>query len=343
MIYPDRSFRPAWWAKGAHAQTILGRFMRTVKPLSLERSRLETADNDFIDIDFLRGDAKKPFVVVLHGLEGCSYAPYIQSLLFTFRSRGWNAAAVNFRGCSVTLSEKRFLLAGKKTAHPNLLASTYHSGKSEDLDTVLDYLRRETGAAPFFAAGFSIGGNILLKWLGEQGEAAGRLIRKAAAVSVPYDLVKAVSVLDEGFNREVYTRSLLSTLKEKARSKAMQFPGSLDAVKLKRCRTFAEFDREVTARLNGFKDEMDYWTKSSSKHYLRDIRVPSLLLHAGDDPFYPGKFLPLEEIRGSTYLKLLLTSEGGHVGFLAGPWPWAQEPWLEGKIMSYFEDTLQFE
>lgn len=342
-MHEQSQFRPAWWAPGPHGQTILGRFLRKTSRLPFERTRLVTSDDDFLDLDITRPEKSggdEPVVVILHGLEGCSEAPYVNSLAAAARERGWIAAAVNFRGCSFEEARSsRFF--GARIPVPNLLAATYHSGKTEDLDLVLEHLRKKEGERRFFAAGFSLGGNILLKWLGEQGAGAAALLERAAAVSVPYDLVKSVGVMDRGFNREVYTRVLLSTLKKKALQKADEFPGLLDKARVRACRTFREFDREVTARLNGFQDEMEYWTLSSSARYLKDIRIPSLLVHAEDDPFFPGKFLPHEIIRESPHLSLALSRRGGHVGFLSGRFPHAQEPWLEKTVLSFFANKKE--
>jgi len=333
----ENTFQPAWWAPGAHCQTILGRFLRMTRTLPFERTRLETADGDFLDLDIARPEngAQAPVVIILHGLEGSSEAPYVNSLAAAARDRGWIAAAVNFRGCSFDKlkSGKRFRA---RVPVPNLLAATYHSGKTEDLDLVLAHLRKTEGARPFFAAGFSLGGNILLKWLGEKSSGAGAFLERAAAVSVPYDLVESVKMMDRGFNREVYTRVLLSTLKKKALLKADQYPGLIDKARVKSCRTFREFDREVTARLNGFQDEVEYWTLSSSGRYLKEIRIPSLLVHAEDDPFFPGKYLPYEIIRESPHLNLCLSKRGGHVGFLSGRFPQMQEQWLEETVLDFF-------
>lgn len=316
------SFKPAWWCPGAHTQTIAGRFLRTAPALSLSRHRLEMNDGDFLDLDWLAGAEDAPLVIVLHGLEGSSQAPYVLSFLGQIRRKNWRAAAVNFRGCS---------------GHPNRLKMTYHSGKTEDLDFLIHHFTREKANTPIFLVGYSIGGNILLKWLGEQGENARQKVQKAAAISVPYDLTEAARILDRGFNREVYTRSLLATLKRKALHKEKLFPGILNSEKVKRCRTFEIFDREVTAPLNGFRDEKDYWQRSSSRHYLKHIRVETLLIHAEDDPFFPGALVPVGEIRDSGHLTIVMPAKGGHVGFLSGAWPWQQDSWLEKTLISFLD------
>ena len=294
----------------------------------MRRERLETPDGDFLDLDFLdppasKGPVPSPLVVILHGLEGSSGAPYVQRLLGRIRDRGWGAAAVNMRMCS---------------GEPNRLKATYHSGKTEDLDGVVRFLKKSRGSQRLYLVGFSIGGNLALKWLGERGVEASGEIERAAAVSVPYDLAKSVESMDRGFNREIYTRALLMSLKAKVFAKEKRFPQAFQLDRVKRCRTFREFDREVTAPLNGFKDERDYWSKSSSQNFLKSIRIPTLLVHAEDDPFFPGRHLPLNEIRNSKHLRTLVIPQGGHLGFVAGPWPWRSEYWLENTLLDFFSE-----
>ncbi|HTL47535.1 MAG TPA: alpha/beta fold hydrolase [Verrucomicrobiae bacterium] len=337
--FEPRPFRPAWWCPGAHAQTIFARFFRPAPPLELTLERLETPDGDFLDIEILEGARDKPGVIVLHGLEGSSEAPYVRSLLSEIHKRGWHAAAVNFRGCSAVKRKGRRLFNDwGAEKNPNRLPTTYHSGKTDDLDWVVQHLLRKTAWENYYLAGYSIGGNIVLKWLGEQGASAAGQIKKAAAVSVPYDLVKSVELMDQGFNRRVYTRSLLSSLKAKSLEKEKDFPGLIDIAKVLKCTTFREFDEEVTARLNHFHSALHYWTESSSARYLDSIRVPTLLIHAADDPFFEGRYLPLKAIESNASLRLCLVSRGGHLGFVSGKWPWRQDLWLEGVILSYFDD-----
>ena len=320
------TFKPAWWCLGPHAQTILAALLRPSPRLILKRERLDTPDGDFLDIDFMEPPLSSrteetPFIVILHGLEGSSRASYVQGLLEEIKTRPWGAAAINMRMCS-----------GER----NRVRETYHSGKTEDLDWVVHFLREVKGYRRLHLVGFSIGGNIVLKWLGEQGAEALGKIEKAAAVSVPYDLVKSVRLLDRGFNREIYTRALLRSLKAKVFAKENLFPEAVHYDRVKRARTFREFDREVTAPLNGFRDARDYWSKSSCKSFLKSICVPTLLVHAEDDPFFPGRFLPLNEIHHSPYLRTLIVPQGGHLGFMTGPWPWRRERWLEKTLLDFF-------
>jgi uncharacterized protein len=217
----------------------------------------------------------------------------------------------------------------------NRRKETYHSGKTEDLDFVIRELVGERPKGMIDLVGFSIGGNIILKWLGEQGREASRMIRQAVAVSVPYDLARSVEKMDQGFNRAVYTRALLNKLKKKLSAKQRMYPHAIRYEEAKRSETFAVFDRMVTAPLNGFCNEHDYWSQSSCKNFLKFISVPTLLIHAEDDPFFPGEFLPLDHIRQSDFLEALVVPYGGHLGFIAGPWPWEPITWLEHRILNF--------
>ncbi len=314
------TFEPAWWCRGAHTQTIAGALLRPKPRLTLKRRRFETPDGDFLDVDFLAG-SKAPLVLILHGLEGSSKASYVQALLAALQKRGAAGAAVNMRMCS---------------GEANRLKQTYHSGKTEDLDFLICQLLKEFPELEIYLVGYSIGGNIVLKWLGENGLEAQGKVRKAAVVSVPYDLAQSVEQMDRGFNREVYTRTLLGRLKKKVAVKQKAFPDAIAYGRLKDCKTFRAFDGLVTAPLNGFQDADDYWTKSSCKPFLKHVKVPTLLIHAEDDPFFPGPLIPRDEVKKSEFIKTLFVPYGGHVGFISGPWPWQQQPWLERSILDFF-------
>lgn len=321
------TFKPAWWCQGGHAQTIAGTLLRGAPRLDFTRERIELPDGDFLDLDFfpkksVTGKEKIPLVAILHGLEGSSQSPYVRTFVDELNRRGWNGVVMNQRMCS---------------GEPNRLRQTYHSGKTEDLDYVVNYLREDKGHEELYLAGFSIGGNIALKWLGEQGENAVEKIRAAAAVSVPFDLAKTVERMDRGFNREIYTRALLSSLKFKARAKEIMFPGTICYATAKRCKTFKEFDHTITAPLNGFKSETEYWTKTSCFSFLKSIQIRTLLIHAENDPFFPARFIPRDCISTSQYFQMLVARDGGHLGFVGGPWPWRQARWLEKEIVDYFK------
>ncbi len=324
MPFADLTFQPSWWCRGGHRQTILPHFLRPTPQLSLQEVRIETQDGDFLDLDILEGPPESPWVVIFHGLEGSSQVSYVCSLMGHVRQMGWRAAAVNFRGCG---------------RGPNRLRRSYHSGKTDDVDPVLEYLAKKQKNPIFYLVGFSIGGNIVLKWLGEKSAPVFPSVKKAVVVSVPYDLAKSVEMLDKGFNREVYTRSLLTGLKKKTLLKEKMFPGFVSISEVQRCTTFKAFDGLVTGPLNGFRDAEHYWKESSSVFYLDKIRVPSLLIHAADDPFFPGNLFPSEIVKKSPYLTACLTVSGGHLGFVSGKWPWQMEPGLEKTILNFLKEA----
>ncbi len=319
------SFNPSWWCRGAHAQTIAGALFRPTPRLKLNRRRFETPDGDFLDVDFLvadslNGKSQAPLVLILHGLEGSSKASYVLALLAALQKRGLAGAAVNMRMCS---------------GEANRLKQTYHSGKTEDLDFLIRECLKEFPGREMYLAGYSIGGNIVLKWLGENGFEARGKVQRAAVVSVPYDLTRAVEAMDRGFNREVYTQGLLGRLKKKVEAKQKAFPDALAYGGLKGCRTFRVFDGLVTAPLNGFRNADEYWEKTSCQFFLKNVKIPTLLIHAEDDPFFPGSLIPRDEIEKSGFIKTLFVPCGGHIGFVSGAWPWQQVPWLEERILEF--------
>ena len=303
-------FQPPRWLRGAHAQTVFGTLLRPGPRLPLRRERWELPDGDFVDVDRLDGPPAAPLLLVLHGLEGSSSSHYVRGFLDQARRRGWRGLALNFRSCS---------------GEPNRLLRSYHSGETGDLAEAVARARRESQDAPLFAAGCSLGGNVLVKWLGEQGSSAP--LRAAAAVSVPFDLQACARALDApGAMSFVYRTRFLRTLKRKALAKARLFPG-IDAARVRSARTLFEFDEAVTAPVHGFAGAEDYWARSSSGPYLPRVGVPLLLLSAEDDPFIPAACLPREAAALNRSVTLEVHPHGGHLGFVAGgflPWFWAE-------------------
>lgn len=317
----DIHFKPAGWCPGAHTQTIFAHLYRPAPKIQYQRRRLETPDGDFLDLDFLPGHKDAPLVLILAGLEGNAWSKYVRSLVNEIQKMGWRACAMNYRGSS-----------GER----NRLPQTYHSGKTEDVDSVVNALMEVEYPRKIFMVGYSIGGNMLLKWLGEQGSKARDKVERAMAVSVTYDLEKSVGLMDRGFNREIYTRKLLTQLKWKAFWKQKQFPQKLfDPWKVWFSSTFKEFDHEVTAPLNGFQGAFDYWSRSSCLKFLPDIRVQTALLHSEDDPFFPGALFPHDAVKRSEYLETIWTLHGGHLGFVTGDKPGRMDPWLEHTILQF--------
>lgn len=314
-----RLYRAPAWLPGGHAQTVYAPLLAGYPP-GYRRERWDTPDGDFIDLDWVDAPPQRPLVVAFHGLEGSSRSHYALALMRALRARGWAGVVPHFRGCS---------------GQPNRLARAYHSGDSAEVDWVLRRLRRGA-AGPVYAAGVSLGGNALLKWLGEQGTAAGEVVGAAASVSAPLDLTVSGDALACGLNR-VYTRLFLATLKPRSLAKLARFPGLYDPDAVRRASTLREFDDVVTAPLHGFRNTDDYWHRASSKPLLGLIRVPTLVLNARNDPFVPPPCLPVPEDVSPT-VTLEFPDEGGHVGFVSGRFPGTLD-WLPERLLSFFEEA----
>lgn len=313
-------YRAPAWLPGGDLQTIYTSLFIRVPQVDYRRERLELADGDFLDFDWIDGVPGKPVVVMFHGLEGNSGSFYARDLMHNIQARGWHGVVAHFRGCS---------------GEDNRLPRAYFAGDSADIETMLRHVKSRHPDAPLFAVGVSLGGNALLKWLGEQGTAASSLVDRAVAVSAPVDLTAAGHALDQGFNRSVYTARFLTTLKAKALAKAEKFPGLLDAQAIEASTTFREFDTLVTARLHGYRDADDYWHRVSSKPLLKSIAVPTLVINARNDPFLPADALPgPSEVAPAVQLEQPET--GGHVAFPAGPFP-GNADWLPARILHHFD------
>lgn len=310
------AFRPAWWLPSAHLQTLWPTLFRHRPRPATRRERLELPDGDFLDLDWVGGD-RGPLVVLFHGLEGSLASPYIRGMLHVIERRGWRGVLMSFRGCSGEM---------------NRLARSYHSGDTGDMAWLFEQLRRREPATPTAAIGYSLGGNALLKWLGEGRHASHPDL--AVAVSVPFDLANAADRLQRGLSR-LYQWWLLRSLRRSLRAKmaAGLVPESLaDPDTLT---DFWRFDDQVTAPLHGFRDVHDYYARCSSRRYLAGIEVPTLLLQARDDPFLDGDGLP-----GAAELppavRLELSDRGGHVGFIAAD-GLRSRYWLEQRIIEFLE------
>lgn len=292
----------------------------------LRRERVDTPDGDFVDLDWLAEPAppRAPLLLVLHGLEGGARSHYVTGLLTHARATGWRGAALNFRSCS---------------GEPNRCPRFYHSGDTGDLDHVLRLLVAREPGLRVGAVGVSLGGNVLLKWLGEQEAGAPGQVIAAVGISVPFDLETCARALDRGFARRVYTAGFLRTMRRKVVRKARMFPGFVDVAAVRRARTFAAYDRAMTAPVHGFADERDYWRRSSCAAYLARIRRPTLLINAVDDPLVPHTALPLPETLPPG-VRLETTPRGGHVGFVEGRWPWRAASWAERRAVAFLGAVL---
>ncbi len=295
-------YRAPWWLPGGHLQTIFAALAPAPR-VPWRRERWRTPDGDFIDLDW--AGERGPLVALFHGLEGSSASHYARVIAALALERGWRCVVPHFRGCS---------------GEPNLLARAYHSGDSEEMDWILKRL-----ATPF-AAGISLGGNVLLKWLGERGAAAG--LERAVAVSAPVDLAAAGAALDRGLNRLLYTRLFLRTLKKKSLQKLLRHPGLYEAARVRRASTLWAFDEAVTAPLHGFRGADDYWARAASAPWLARIRVPTLVLNARNDPFLPEG--ALQAIRGAPPgVVLEFPCAGGHAGFPG------RDRWLARRVLDF--------
>lgn len=306
-------YRPPWWLPGGNLQTIWGARVarrQAGAPPVFVRERWDTPDGDFIDVDHLRHPKGAPapsrHLVMFHGLEGQSASHYSQGLAAVARARGCAFSVPHFRGCSGEL---------------NRAPRAYHSGDFEEVGWILARLRARS-AAPLWVVGISLGGNALLRWAQEAGEQAGRSAAAVAAVCSPIDLAAAGAAIDSGFNRQVYARMFLATMKPKALAKWAQHPGLFDRERLRAARSLYEFDDVFTAPLHGFRDTPDYWQRASAKPHLARIRIPALVLNARNDPFVPAASLPQPGVADvGRHVTLWQPAQGGHVGFPSGGFP----------------------
>ena len=327
FLLVPRPYTPAPWLTNPHLHTVWGRLFRRVDRLPLLREQWETPDDDTIDVLRIPGiDAEAPGFLLLHGLEGSESSHYVSGILSAARSRGWQANLLIFRTCNGSLNRQ---------------PRSYHSGETADLDVVVRRLLAERPRAPLVLAGVSLGGNVLLKWLGEQGEHVDLRVKAATAVSVPYDLARSSRHIDHGVSR-VYSRRFLRSLRTKALAKIDRHPGIADPDRVRAARTLWAFDDAFTGPVHGFAGADDYYARSSSIHFLGAIRVPTLLLSARDDPFHPpGLLSDVEEIaRDNPALHIEFVDRGGHVGFVEGAVPWNTSSYGERRPVEFAESTL---
>jgi len=300
-------YRAPHWLIGGNAQTIwpalFSKRLHGPAP-AFRRERWTTPDGDFVDVDWQGEDVTQPLLVMFHGLEGSSASHYAQAFAHWAREHGWRFAVPHFRGCSGEL---------------NLAPRAYHSGDYEEIGWMLGRARAQH-VGPIAAVGVSLGGNALLRWAEEAGGTAGAIVKAVCAVSSPIDLTAGGRAIGRGFNRQVYTRMFLNTMKPKALLKLAQHPGLFDRRALLAARTLYDFDNVFTAPLHGFRDTDDYWSRGSAKPHLHRIRVPALVLNARNDPFVPAHSLPHQRDVGRC-VTLWQPAHGGHVGFPGGRWP----------------------
>jgi len=313
----NHAFRPAWWLPGAHLQTLYPHVFRRRRPPPLRRERIELDDGDFIDLDWTP-DGDGPLVLLLHGLEGSVRSHYAAGLMNTLGRHRYQSVVLNFRGCS---------------GEPNRLARSYHSGETGDLATVVQLLQRRNPQRILHVVGISLGGNVLLKWLGENPDQT--QVHSAVAISVPFLLNSAALRLQHGFSR-FYQAYLLRKLHASTRDKARRLTLPIDTDELRRLRTFRQFDDRVTAPLHGFRDVDEYYARCSSRAFIPHIKTPTLILHALDDPFMTADAVPAAGETGPG-VQLEVSRHGGHVGFVGGRLPWKPEYWLDERVCRWLE------
>ncbi len=310
-------FKPAWWLPSPHLQTLWPVFFKKRQPLDLTAEQVELDDGDFIDLRWSKKKSDKT-VLVLHGLEGSLESHYVNGIMFQLEKSGYKPVLMHFRGC------------GGRT---NRLARAYHSGETGDVSTIVEHIKNKTGEYPFAAIGFSLGGNVLLKWLGETGEL--NPLNKAVAVSVPFRLHDAAKRLEKGISK-IYREHLLDALRKTYIEKFKNITSPLN-VDVNQLKSFWDYDDKVTAPLHGFAGAQDYYDSCSSRQFLKTIKIATRIIHSSDDPFMFTETVPgSEEL--SKFVDFLLTARGGHVGFISGATPVSTYSWSEKKIIEFLKE-----
>lgn len=318
-------FQPAWWCATPHSQTIVGALLNHPPQVAVHRERWGTPDGDFLDLDRLPATAPNaPRLLLLHGLESSSHSNDIRHFMARGQRLGWEVIALNFRSCS---------------GEPNRLARAYHGGDTADLGWVIERLLQEDATRPLGCLGISLGGNVLLKYLGEQQHNTPQPLRCAVAISTTFDLAKAVTQVEQGFSW-VYTRRFVQSLKRKTFAKLKVYPDLVDRQSLTAVQTLSEFDDLVTAPIHGFPDAKTYWKSSSSIYFLPQIRRPTLLINAQDDPFYLAEALPWQQVIENDFLIGLFPETGGHAAFIEGGYPFRLRLWAHQQAMFFLHHEL---
>lgn len=305
--------------RNAHLQTVYPSYFRKVKGVIYRRERVDMPDNDFIDIDWSETGSDN-LVILSHGLEGDSTRPYMLGMIKAFNRRNWDGVSFNFRGCSGEM---------------NRTVRFYHGGTTEDLDMVIYHIIKKYHYKRIALVGFSLGGNLTLKYVGEKGNDIIPQIHSAAAVSVPCDLRASAMKLARGTSR-IYMKHLLKKLHEKIKSKMALMPGEINDAGFKKIKTFEHFDGRYIAPVYGFRDAFDYWKQCSSKQFIKYITIPTLIINAKDDPFLDNDCFPVNEARNSKSVYLEIPLHGGHVGF--NSMGKREEYWHESRVSRFIAD-----
>lgn len=324
IVIVESSFRPAPWLRGPHRQTVFASKFRPSPSVAVDSERMELPDGDFLDLAWLpdaNQPADTPLVVLLHGLTGSIESKYIRGLLQQTAARGWRGLLMHFRG------------AGPE---PNRLARSYHSGDTDDFRVLIHRLHARFPDAQLAAVGYSLGGNVLLKYLGE--EAGHTPLTTGVAVSVPFDLAVCARSINQGLSR-AYQRYLIGNMRTEFKRKFTDKEPPFPIANLQQLQTFPAFDDAITAPLNGFNDSADYYARASSGPFLKNIKTPTLVLHSIDDPFMAPAMIPDDNMLSKS-VQLELSRHGGHVGFVAADRWYQPTYWLEQRIPAWLEKSF---
>lgn len=295
------SYKAPFFFLNGHVSSIYPSLIRRVSGVNYMRERINTHDDDFLDLDWSKSGSSR-LVLVLHGLEGDAGRPYVRGMIKWFNQHGWDGVGLNFRGCSGEMNRQLRM---------------YHSGEIEDVSFVLDYIGQQYDYREIVLIGFSLGGSITLNYVGRKGNKVHPLLKKAVAISTPADLINSAKGLDGGGFNTVYLKRFLKKLYKKVEQKAAMYPGQFDLKTVKGYKTFFEFDHNITARIHGFKGALDYYTRASSKPFLKNIKIPTLVLNAKNDSFLSNTSYPFQEAKANPNLFLEVPETGGHVGFIS--------------------------
>jgi predicted alpha/beta-fold hydrolase len=316
------SYRPPFGFYSGHLQTVYPTIFRKLSLCTTERERIPTPDGDFIDLDWARAKPSRRLAILTHGLEGSSRSKYVQGMARALVLAGWHVLAWNFRSCS---------------GEPNLKLHSYHSGSINDLETVIHHADTPQKYESIALIGFSLGGNVTLKLVGDLGHFINPRIRAAVGISVPCDLASSAKRLEHYTNR-IYMRRFLKTLSAKVREKIARFPDEIHDVGLDQMRTFREFDEAYTAPLHGFINAADYWRQCSCKNRLQNITTPTLLMNALDDPFLTPSCYPIEIAQQHPHFYLEMPKHGGHMGFIQ--FNGDRGYWAETRTVEFLDNVI---
>ncbi len=315
-VIHSSDYKPTWILRHSHSNTIISAVLRIVPQVPYQRERLELPDGDFIDTDWLKSPKHDRLLIILHGMEGSSRRPYVKGMAKAFHAEGHDVVVMHFRGCSGT---------------PNRLPRAYHMGDTADLHFLIQGIVAEKRYSAIALAGFSLGGNVILKYLGEQGNSIPGVLQSAVVFSVPCDIPSAEQKIARTENR-LYVLRFLHTLNAKMLEKSVRFP-ELVQTNRPMPRTLREFDERYTAPLHGFADAADYWRHSSSLPYLSSIRLPTLMVNALDDSFLSPVCFPFAEAKKSNFVVLETPNWGGHAGFAI--FGFKQPYWSEQRALKF--------